>query len=821
MQVTHVEDHTTHVVLGPNTAQSFGISESAEFFNILSNTLYSDKILAVVREVLCNAWDAHIASGRTHLPVEVTLTHTELTIKDRGTGIKKALMHSTYCVYGNSTKQNDGEQTGGFGLGCKAPFAYVNHFEVINCREGEKTIYRISKSNGEVGGKPGMMEILNVPSDETGIQVKMSIQERDENRFNKLIRLIAAAGEMNVHLNGQKLDVLPFSETKEGYLITKNLVADYNSQARIFVRYGNVIYPIERTDAYKLVYNQVSEVLERLPGHNYHTIIWRLILQAKPHTISVTPSRESLSMTDHTIETIDGLLKDFLEKRSQRFDLETQKLNEEGIQKSFLNLNPQAVLSTTKRLVGISANDQPSGDLRDFSQIARATAIGHYPLSLGFRKKDIVSRLRALIESGYGNRGKIQSFLKTYTSKKPHYRGSPDWFKRHIVAPLVGDMATDTSLSATRLMVYGTNEGTRTQARFSDTGYLFTEALRFRKNNLEDYLPFLRNHIILAYNRADVEERAPHFPEMKFWLGSVRDSLVYMVQRSDSRVEAARAFFAAQGFLVLDMTKRHKWEPEPIAAPKKEARIYKARAKGIPVLSSVLPAPGRRISTNLAKHEYVARIENPEFIIKLNNRDDKNLISGLPVQESNDVVRLFGSVGGIVVNESQSDKYRNIGAKDFEPWLLDKVITEIQTNTKILDHLSVSLKRVEDRCSYQTTQVLRAIECDDVLSAYYDINHTLGDTDRAYLRLWEMLDRKNKYTVKPEIVALREKINKVPISNSLLTLTAAIKSSVLVDMIDCSGYLSLLTSSRTSPSSTINMQIARARDILIFAIAGQ
>ena len=92
MQVTHVEDHTTHVVLGPNTAESFGISESAEFFNILSNTLYSDKILAVVREVLCNAWDAHIASGRTNLPIEVTLTHTELTIKDRGTGIKKALM---------------------------------------------------------------------------------------------------------------------------------------------------------------------------------------------------------------------------------------------------------------------------------------------------------------------------------------------------------------------------------------------------------------------------------------------------------------------------------------------------------------------------------------------------------------------------------------------------------------------------------------------------------------------------------------------------------------------------------------------------------
>lgn len=821
MQVTHVEDHTTHVVLGPNTAESFGISESAEFFNILSNTLYSDKILAVVREVLCNAWDAHIASGRTNLPIEVTLTHAELTIKDRGTGIKKALMRSTYCVYGNSTKQNDGEQTGGFGLGCKAPFAYVNHFEVINCREGEKTFYRISKSNGEVGGKPGMMEILNVPTDETGIQVKMTIQERDESRFNKLIRLIAAAGEMNVHLNGQKLDVLPFSEAQEGYLITKKPVADENKQARIFVRYGNVIYPIERNNAYKEVYNQVSEVLDRLPGQSYHSIIWRLVLQAKPHTISVTPSRESLSMTDHTIETIDGLLKDFLEKRNQCFDCETQKLNDEGIEKSFLNLNPQAVLSTTKRLVGVSAHSQPEGDLKDFNQIARATAIGHYPSSLGFRKKDILSRLRALIESGYGNRGKIQSFLKAYTSKKPHYRGSPDWFKRHIVAPLVRDMATDKSLSATRLIVYGTHEGTRTQARFRDTGYMFTEALKFRKNNLEDYLPFLRNHIILAYNRTDVEERASEFPEMKFWLGSVKDSLVYMVQRSDTRVEAARAFFAAQGFLVLDMTKRQKWESEPVSALKKEARKYKTRAKGIPVLSSVLPTLSGRISTNLAKLEDTARIENPEFIIKLNNRDDKNYIADLPVQESKDVVKLFGSVGGVVVNESQSEKYRDLGAKNFEPWLLDKVITEIQTNTRILSHLSVSLKRVEDRCSYATTQVLRAIEDDNVLSSYYGINSTLADTDRAYLRLWEMLDRKYKYISNVDVVALRKKISEVPISENLLKLTVAIKSSVLVEIIDCSGYQKLLGRTRTEPSSNINMQIARARDILIFAIAGQ
>ena len=87
MQVATVQDHITHAVMGANTAQSFGISDSPEFFNILSNSLYSNKKQAVVREVLCNGWDSHIDSGKVDLPLRVTLTDEALTIQDFGAGI--------------------------------------------------------------------------------------------------------------------------------------------------------------------------------------------------------------------------------------------------------------------------------------------------------------------------------------------------------------------------------------------------------------------------------------------------------------------------------------------------------------------------------------------------------------------------------------------------------------------------------------------------------------------------------------------------------------------------------------------------------------
>jgi len=41
------------------------------------------------------------------------------------------MMGPLYGTYGGSDKKNNGTETGGFGLGCKSPFAYGDHFEVV------------------------------------------------------------------------------------------------------------------------------------------------------------------------------------------------------------------------------------------------------------------------------------------------------------------------------------------------------------------------------------------------------------------------------------------------------------------------------------------------------------------------------------------------------------------------------------------------------------------------------------------------------------------------------------------------------------------
>lgn len=126
MQVTHTSDRITHAVIGGEEKIQMKVNADAAFFHMLSDTLYSDKPMAVVREVLCNAWDAHIEAENTHTPIKVYFSEdNEFVVEDFGKGIPKDKMGDIYGTLGGSTKQKNSEVTGGFGLGCKSPSPWL------------------------------------------------------------------------------------------------------------------------------------------------------------------------------------------------------------------------------------------------------------------------------------------------------------------------------------------------------------------------------------------------------------------------------------------------------------------------------------------------------------------------------------------------------------------------------------------------------------------------------------------------------------------------------------------------------------------------
>ena len=142
--IVGTNNHTLEMGGNVSAPSEFRILNSAAAFGILSSGLYSDKITAVAREIICNAFDAMTSVGKGLLPIEIHLpTSLEpfFSVKDQGTGLDHEDMVNLYTTYFATTKGGSNDDIGGFGLGCKSPFAYTSGFTVVSTREGVARSY--------------------------------------------------------------------------------------------------------------------------------------------------------------------------------------------------------------------------------------------------------------------------------------------------------------------------------------------------------------------------------------------------------------------------------------------------------------------------------------------------------------------------------------------------------------------------------------------------------------------------------------------------------------------------------------------------------
>ena len=104
------ENEVTVERVGQTVESMFGISEndSAHILNILRSKLYSNKILAVIREYCSNAYDAHIEVGKNDVPIKVVLPSeydSNFRVRDYGPGLSEDDIRNIYVMYGASTKR--------------------------------------------------------------------------------------------------------------------------------------------------------------------------------------------------------------------------------------------------------------------------------------------------------------------------------------------------------------------------------------------------------------------------------------------------------------------------------------------------------------------------------------------------------------------------------------------------------------------------------------------------------------------------------------------------------------------------------------------
>jgi hypothetical protein len=170
--------------VGVEDEQEFTIKAGAHAFKILSDGLYSDKPKAILRELSCNAYDAHVAAGNLKKPFEVQIPNSldpKFRIRDFGTGLSPQEMEKVYKTYFESTKTDTNDQIGCLGLGSKTPFSYTDSFTTTTFYNGMRYDYNAHINEA---GIPALALLGEEKTKEpNGLEISFSVKKSDFRSF--------------------------------------------------------------------------------------------------------------------------------------------------------------------------------------------------------------------------------------------------------------------------------------------------------------------------------------------------------------------------------------------------------------------------------------------------------------------------------------------------------------------------------------------------------------------------------------------------------------------------------------------------------------
>lgn len=286
--------------------QTFMIKASGTAFQILSSGLYADKIGAVLRELGCNAADAHIANASSTKPFEVklpTALDPGFYVKDWGPGLSKEEVIELYTTYFSSSKSDSNDFTGAFGLGSKSPFSYTDQFTLTSVHGGTARHY-IAYLGDE--GFPRISEVGEEPAQPDwphGLRVSFPVNQQDVGEFTKAAKRIFRWFRQAPRIRGMELTPEPPLLAGERFrLYRAHRSAAYEDAALspgLYVLMGNVCYPVDVEQALMQKSSgdgAQADLIERFKA--LHTAA--LVLTVDIGTVSVAASREQLQYTEAT-----------------------------------------------------------------------------------------------------------------------------------------------------------------------------------------------------------------------------------------------------------------------------------------------------------------------------------------------------------------------------------------------------------------------------------------------------------------------------------------------------------------------------------------
>lgn len=313
---------------------NYKVESNAKMMKLLSDSLYSDKIKACIRELSTNAFDAHVMAGKQDVPFDVQLPDSNngfmFKIRDYGVGMSPEQVENMYQTYGNSTKTDSNEQQGCMGLGSKSPFCYVEVFTSVSYFNGKQ--YTWVNSKDELGIPSLNRMSVKDTNEPNGFSVSFLCEKSDDDEFKSTAEEVYRPFPINPNfVNGPQADIKEdevYLKGKDGdWIIVNRKTRDrryyYRKPSKVVM--GYVEYPIDADQLQD--HSDDNKKGYRSSRDNKYTTMLRsasIVLNMDIGEVEMDISREGLQYTKATIAALkyrlDKCIDEIAEEVSEKFE---------------------------------------------------------------------------------------------------------------------------------------------------------------------------------------------------------------------------------------------------------------------------------------------------------------------------------------------------------------------------------------------------------------------------------------------------------------------------------------------------------------------
>lgn len=273
--------------------------DMAKIVSILRDGMYTDRVLAVLREYSANAWDAHNMVGKGDLPIHVTVPSWNdlfLRIRDFGPGLSYEDVRTIYSQYGASTKRDSNTAVGCFGVGSKSGFAYSDAFTVISRHDGRKRTFVAVIDESEMG-RIDLLDDSECDPEDTGVEIVIAVKAEDVNDFR------SKASDLFQHFRPRPVIniALPSAPDEETVLVNGTITTQRYYGSEWVALMGCVPY---RVNLQQLDQTKIAACLPELSGSLFFNI----------GDVAIATSREELRYNTATKAALVQKLNDLVDE---------------------------------------------------------------------------------------------------------------------------------------------------------------------------------------------------------------------------------------------------------------------------------------------------------------------------------------------------------------------------------------------------------------------------------------------------------------------------------------------------------------------------